>query len=445
MNDMLSIGLNGVRAYQASLSTTSENIANAGTVGYSRRTTAVREIVATGGMTSAQATGLGVAANGVVRAADEFRAAEVRNAASDLSRSNTSINWMARIETALSGNMLADRITAFFNSATTLAGAPTSVAARSAMLESASTVASAFAATGQALDASARALDTSVHSSVTRLNDLSAGLAKVNSGLGRTQPGTAGAAALLDERDRLLQEMSGIIDINSSIDEFGRVSVTSGGQNGSVLVHGDNASFVAYAREGGAAVFSVHRSSGVSVLAPTAGALSGAVESAQRIHDATLEIESQARGFAEGVNAAQAQGFDLDGNPGAPLFEIGEPATQLKVVLTDPRNIAASGIEGAERDSSNLAKLQELRLSGGFEDKVNQLTTTNAASLSARRGVAEAQTAMYDAAALARDSVSGVNIDEEAVELLRFQQAYQASSRVIQVAREMLNSIMEIR
>ena len=67
------------------------------------------------------------------------------------------------------------------------------------------------------------------------------------------------------------------------------------------------------------------------------------------------------------------------------------------------------------------------------------------AALSARSTVAEAQSAMRDSAIAERSAAVGVNIDEEAVDLIRFQQAYQASTRVIQVARETLQSILDIR
>jgi flagellar hook-associated protein 1 len=114
-------------------------------------------------------------------------------------------------------------------------------------------------------------------------------------------------------------------------------------------------------------------------------------------------------------------------------------------VMTDPRGIAAAAAGGGVRDNANLLKLDALRTSGRFEDNVASMTSANAAALSARRDVAAAQTAMRDSAVAERDAATGVNIDEEAVDLIRFQQAYQASSRVIQVAREVLNSIFEIR
>ena len=86
-----------------------------------------------------------------------------------------------------------------------------------------------------------------------------------------------------------------------------------------------------------------------------------------------------------------------------------------------------------------------MRSSGGFEANVTSLITGNAATLASRQQVAEAQSAIRDGAIAARDNISGVNLDAEAVDLLRFQQAYQASARVIQVARETLQSIIDIR
>ncbi|MEO7169165.1 MAG: flagellar basal body rod C-terminal domain-containing protein, partial [Sphingomonas sp.] len=100
---------------------------------------------------------------------------------------------------------------------------------------------------------------------------------------------------------------------------------------------------------------------------------------------------------------------------------------------------------GGTRDNSNLKALSTLRSSAGFEGKTTALISGNAATLASRQQVAQAQSAIRDGAVAARDAVSGVNLDSEAVDLMRFQQAYQASSRVIQVARETLQSILDIR
>ena len=78
MSDMLAIGASGLRAYQVALNTVSENIANAGTAGYTRRTTNIKEVASIGGI-SAQSigSGEGAAVIGVQRAGDMFKMAEV--------------------------------------------------------------------------------------------------------------------------------------------------------------------------------------------------------------------------------------------------------------------------------------------------------------------------------------------------------------------------------
>ena len=95
-------------------------------------------------------------------------------------------------------------------------------------------------------------------------------------------------------------------------------------------------------------------------------------------------------------------------------------------------------------DAGLRAGLASLRQSGAFEGKLTGIIAETGAALSAKQTVAAAQTSIRDGAVSARDAVSGVNLDDEAVNLLRFQQAYQASSRVIQVARETLQSILDI-
>lgn len=444
MSDMLSIGASGVRAYQTALSTTSENIANAGTAGYVRRTTTMREVSATNSLTGTP-TPLGVTVSGIARAGDIHRSAEVRNAGADLAKTEASVVWLERIENALSGSELGDRLTEFFNSSRGVAADPSAVAPRAVMLETASSVAAAFTATSNALSGAASDLDATADNATAKLNGYSAALAKINSGLGRAQPGTVGAASLLDQRDQLLESMSALTDIDVSFDAAGRATV-KGGNQGPTLVHGDIAATVTYVRnDEGAVSFAAHFGGHAQALTPSGGALAGVAEGAQRIASARDQLDTLASGFVEGVNAVQAQGSDLSGNAGAPMFEAGDPPSHVTMTMVDPRGIAAAAAGGGTRDNGNLAALESLRSSGGFEDGITQMTTANGAALSSRKLVADAQTSIRDSAVASRDSATGVNLDEEAVDLIRFQQAYQASSRVIQVARETLQSILDIR
>ncbi|WP_302480043.1 flagellar basal body rod C-terminal domain-containing protein, partial [Sphingomonas bacterium] len=170
----------------------------------------------------------------------------------------------------------------------------------------------------------------------------------------------------------------------------------------------------------------------------------GIADAAGRIADARAQVNTLAGGFASGVNAVQAQGDDLGGKPGMAMFTTGASPSDLTLSLTDPSDVAAASRGGGARDNTNLASLASLRTSGGFEGRTTALVSDTAAALASKRTVADAQTTIHDGAVTARDAVSGVNLDTEAVDLMRFQQAYQASSRVIQVARETFQSIIAI-
>ncbi len=444
MSDLLSIGASGVRAFQGALTTTSENIANAGTAGYVRRTAQMAEVSAAG---VKGINGYGVTVTGTQRAADAIRSAAVRSAGADLSRTQAGSAWLDRIQTALTGADVSGRLTSFYTSATALAADPASLAQRSVMLQNAQGVAAGFAATGAALTQVMADLDQTADGDAATLSNLAGALAKVNDGLGKATAGSAGAANLADQRDQLLEQMSALSDVTATFDAAGRANVRLGGETGPTLVSGGSAGRVSYARSAqGNVTFTVTRGKDSATFQPNGGSLAGIADAAQRIVDTRGLVADTARDFAANVNDVQAQGRDLNNDAGAAMFAV-DPAdtTRLTVAITDPKQIAAASVGGGTRDGSNLANLQAARASGDYEAGITGLVAGNAAAIANRRIVGDAQNAILTGATTARDSVSAVNLDDEAVQLLRFQQAYQASSRVISVAKDVFQSLMEIR
>ncbi len=314
------------------------------------------------------------------------------------------------------------------------------------MLEAGASAAGAFTATGRALDQVGADLDTTADQATTQLSALALALAKVNDGLSRTAAGTSSAANLADQRDALLDQMSALSDVNVSTDAVGRTTVKLGGANGATLVAGTDAGDVTYVRNAdGAVSFAVHFGGAATTVNPTGGALAGVVDGAQKIKDATTRLDALATAFTTSVNTVQAGGSDLDGAAGTAMFATGSTPSAVSLVLTDPRKIAAASMGGGPRDGSNLDALQAARTSTAVETKLTGLVADNAAAIGQRTTVADAQGAIRDNAVASRDAVSGVDLDTEAVDLLRFQQAYSAASRVVQVARETFQSILDIR
>ncbi len=453
MSDLLNIGASGVRAYQTALATTSENIANASTAGYARRSATIEEV---GRTTSVQLghtiklPGNGSRVSGIERAADDFKSAEVRSTGADLARTATSVVWIDRIEGALSGNQLSERMTSFFTAAKGVAADPAATAPRSVMLEDAVGLASAFGGTGRALDSALTELGAQGEDAAKALGDLAAGLSRVNRSLTRSAVGSSTKVELLDERDRLLESMSALIDVSVAIDDSGRATVRTGGLNGPVIADVEGAAFFTFTAPAGSGTMTLAANTrdGPIQIFPSGGALSGMIYSAGQIAGAREKLDTLARDFVSTINGFQASGLTPAGVPGVAMFAAGASPTDLSVnpaLRNDPRGIAAAGAGEGARGNGNMTNLANLRATKDWEGQLADVITDNAALLTARRNVASAQGSIHATAIGARDMVTGVDLDEEAVNLIRFQQAYQASSRVIQVARDILQTIIDIR
>jgi flagellar hook-associated protein 1 FlgK len=453
MSDMLSIGASGVRAYQTALATVGENIANVNTVGYTRRAVTLNEVQGGSGSINGYGAGNGVYMAGVNRSSDVYSSTALRASTSDLTRTTKGAEWLDRIQGALTGNQLSSRVTSFFGSAQALAAEPDSSALRTSMVGSASSAALAFKATGQAFDQVDADLNTAGNQAAQTLTSLGSSLTKINEGLSRSQPGGTAAAQLMDQRDTILSQMSELVDIDAKFDSLGRASVKLGGPEGPAYVQGAMTGIVSFARNAnGTADFLVIARGVETRIAPNGGMIGGISDGADRITAVRQSLNALADDFVGSVNDNQLAGADKNGNPGTAMFVANGSSTAITLVDGfDGSDIAAakgaSGTTpaGGPRDASNLAQLESTRTTKRFEASLTTLITDNASAYKQKNTIADAQAAIRDGAASALSASTGVNLDAEAVDLIRFQQAYAASSRVIQVARETMQSILDIR
>ncbi|WP_294237180.1 flagellar hook-associated protein FlgK [uncultured Sphingomonas sp.] len=447
MSDLLSIGASGVRAYQTALNVVGENIANTGTDGYSRRTTNLTEVGNVAGRISNTLTaGSGVIVTGIARSTDSYASAGVRSATADLKRTQSGVTWLNRIQDVMTGDQVSERLTSFFTAARGLAADPTSGALRTSMMEAANSAAFAFTATNKAFDSMNADFDSQARDSARQLSSLAASLTAVNDGLTRTQPNSAAAAQLADQRDQLMSQMSGLSDVSVSTDELGRATVRLGDRAGPVLVSPTVLGAVSYSRDAGGGVsFSVMSEGQSSAFVPSGGTIGGLLDGAERIAAMRNSFNTVAQDFVTTVNTIQAQGQDANGNAGQPLFSLTSGSAAMTVALTDPSQIAAAGVGKGPRNTDNLSAIEASRYTGKFEGRLTQIISDNASTLQQKQTIADAQTSILDGANSALSSATGVTLDNEAVSLMRFQQAYSASGRVIQVARETLQTILDIR
>jgi flagellar hook-associated protein 1 FlgK len=448
MSDLLSIGLSGLSAYRSALSAVGDNVSNAETPGFARRSVRLGEAGSGGSGSIGEGEGIafsGVKANAVIRAWDDFKAADARLSASVASRALTRQQWLTAVESALSetaggvGALVGD----FFNAGVSLAANPGDVLSRSAMLAALDEAAGAIRNAGDALIRVADGIGTAAQLEVEALNADLAALAEVNLAVRQAEPGRSSRASLEDERDRLIDSISAKIDVTTAIGNDGTAILTLAADTGVTLLDMNTRALISVAPAADGRLSLQLRANGVAAPLPAnGGSLAGLVGVSATTADQRIELDAMAAQFVSSINNWSAAGLDKNGNPGAALLGITAGASTVRLLTTDPAAIAAAAPGGAE--NGNLLDLPGLRDANGFEARWAALVTSQAQTLAAARAEAAAASTRRDNSFAARDETAGIDLDREAADLMRYQQAYGASAKIIQVARETLQSILDL-
>ena len=327
MTDLLSIGASGVLAYRNALAVVGDNVANANTPGYVRRTLVLKTAPA-GGVGDPLfrdiGSGTGAQAGTVARAYDALRTQAARNADSDVGRLTTRADWLTRVQAALGigDASLTTRIGGFFDTARALSASPASPAARTLFLDSADGLAAQFQATATNLKGVAADLRSTATTMIAQVNGLTATLADVNLQLKGTGASGEAANALLDTRDRTLGALSALVRITATESADGSVAVRLGeGDGGPLLVSGTAATRIGV-QSGATGLDLVIDPTGAAQVTrlPASGSLAGLIEAGRQVATTTLSVDALATRIADAVNAQQTLGVDGNGADGTPLF-----------------------------------------------------------------------------------------------------------------------------
>jgi flagellar hook-associated protein 1 FlgK len=448
MSDLLSIGLSGVSAYRSAISAVADNVSNADTPGYARRSVRLQEAASGGSGAIGEGEGIafsGVKASAVLRSWDNFKAADARLSASVAGRALARQQWLTSVETALTQNAgdVGTLVGAFYNAGVVLAANPEDPLARGAMIaaldQAAAGIRNAHNGMAQVSDGIASAAQLEVEGANADL----AHLADVNTALRQSEAGTSSRASLEDERDRLIDSIAARIDITTAIGANGTAVLTLAGTSGVTLLdQGTRALLALSPAADGRLALQLRANGAASPLAPAGGSLAGLLGAASTTADQRVQLDAMATAFMNDVNAWSGQGVDLNGNPGADLLSAPGGIANLKLLTADPDAIAAASPGGAQ--NGNLLDLAALRGPDGYEARWASLVAAHAQMLSAARSEASAASTRRDNSFAARDETAGIDLDREAADLMRFQQAYSASAKIIQAGRDTLQSILDL-
>ena len=356
-SDLLSIAKSGVQAARVALDVTAQNIANASSEGYVRRSVRLEELASAGGIGRIGDISLsGVRVDGVVRNADIFRQAEVRRTGADAARGDAELTGLENVEAAIDQSRLYPAIVEFEASLQKLAANPVDQSLRASVIEDARTMTRTFVIAATGLDAAGSALRIEAGDGVAQVNLLAGELARVNLRLSRAADASSDQTALLDQRDSLLEQMSKYADVTATFAPDQTAEVRIGGAGGPLLVAGGTASPLAMAT---AANGTISFTLGGGPVAPLAGSLAGKAQALVKLADVRGRLDTVAAGMISAVNTVQTGGVALDGSAGQPLLA-GTDAATMALAFEDGAGIATApaGAAANSRDPGNLDALR---------------------------------------------------------------------------------------
>jgi flagellar hook-associated protein 1 FlgK len=448
----LNTGRSALNASSASIEVLSHNVANATTAGFSRQRLQLSASFAVN--RSNLFLGQGVSMDGVVRIADSLLGNRLVHQSGFDAAANTLRDNLSIVETwfdETTGTSMAERLEGFFDSLTAATGDPSDDGYRAAVVESAGALARSVSDTADALSQAISEFDTSLGDTVETTNAALKALADINRAISET----GGASAdLLDERDRLVGQLAETLGATVSIENNGQATLFVGGQ---AVVNGEESRTLSLGTDSeGNTTVRVSAGGGyIDVTDYVGGKAGGLVEARTKTAGYLERVNEFAATFAQAVNDQLGAGFDTDGNAGDPLFvfDSADPARSLTLnadVDADPRLLAFAASSSAEAgDAGNLEALLALEGADLFDGRsasgfLGALTSDVASDTSEARSTADQSGALLTDLEALRQSISGVNLDEEAVRLIEVQSAYQAAAKVISTTDEMLQTLIQL-
>lgn len=473
----------GLSTQQQALETTGNNISNANTPGYTRQRVnfAPTEPYPPVGMNRPNIPGqmgTGVKAGSLQRVRESFLDLQFRQENSKFGYWDARAEALSRMEDILNepgSNGLSGTLDRFWQSLQDLGTTPNDAGARSVVRENGIAVADTFKYLSDSLTTIQGNIDFEIDVTVKEINSIAEQINNLNKQIAGIEPHGYLPNDLYDERDRLLDQLSGLVDIKVDYKKFnekdfplaeGVASVTIVG-SGHQLVDGNSLTFT-----------EMDRSIAIeSQVANQQGKLSALFEMREEYSNVLSDLDEMAYAFVTKFNEVHSQGVTLahikanaSDDPDAGQEEL-EPSGQAFFVAIEKEgaakniqlakeilgeggldNIAAS-LDGTAGNGENALHLADVKnqvitddasslngktIQGFYQEVISQM------AISAREAnrMKDNTNALRTSVDVKRDSVSGVSLDEEMIDLVRFQQAYNASARVVTSIDEMLDKII---
>ena len=448
----LTIAQSGLTAQQRAMEVMGYNISHANDTNYKRQKVVAVEgaVLATSqeaGTTGTTQTGSGVQSGDVQRVVDNLVETRLRIANSGASQWDYMSTTMTEIESAVdepSDSGLESSIDDFWDSWDSVATSPDETDARNDLIQKTDTMCQQMQYVYSELKDIKTDVNKAISADADQINLIANEISQLNSQIGSLQSGQMPVNDLLNKRDGLVTDLAKIVSINQTGEDPQSFIISIGGR---VLVQGTNVTEVK----------SVTDTSGNSNIQWSDDGTSVQIDSGElaamtdlrdnKIPGYLSSLDNLATTLVSEVNTLHKTGTDLDGNAGGDFFKEGTTAANIALddgVADDPNKIAAAS-DGSSGGGTVASEIADLKETGSANTIYNNFVTTVGTDTSVASTQLSAHNLTVTQYQSQEQSISGVSLDEELTNMIKFQQAYSASAKVLTAMDSMLTTLMNIQ
>ena len=458
LHDLLNTARDALAAQSFGLNVAGQNVANVNTDGYVRRSADLETRVHDG----ASYGSINVA--GLHRIADIYAERRLYTATGlsfAAEERNTNLSVVEALFNDFSGSGIGANIDSLFASFSELSANPNEPTTRSTVLQRAEEFAQRARETARELEVFRQDMYDKARSLARQVNEQSAEVASLNQRIQVAEATGSDAADLKDRRDSLLSGLSEIIDIRTFTTESGQPVVQGAG---TTLIEGNSYRDLSVDLDtNGNIRILASRSNGAATNITSllgGGSLGGLVETRDvDVPAVNTQLDQLVFDIATAINTQHAAGFGLDGVTGRDLFQISATAAGAArslalnpIMAGQPDFIAAAasaaGLPAGADNALLLGQLSSGTIAGGGARTASQAYSDLIGDVGSRKAEAarsaDTRMAIRDQVSAFRESVSGVSLDEEMISLTKFQRAYEAASKVLSTADQLLAELLRM-
>lgn len=461
IGNVFDVAVRAMSTYQQAIDVTSNNISNASNPDYARQKIQFATVTAENGR------GAGVTVSDVQRIKDDLLGVQIRNYQSKSSDANKRSQVLSQIESIVSepsDNGLSNYMTQFFNSWDQLSAQPNSTPLRLNVIQKAQSVSDRFTQILNGLNDIQTTLQTEALNDVATINSYLKDINGINQRVSESEMRGIKANELKDQRDALIGKLSQMVNVTVQNNPNGSVNVNVGGLYGADLntynqfemkivngqmrlVSQNDSASIAMLNSGKLYAVSDLYSNKISQY--KAGIENLETVFVNKINEQHMSGNTLVQGGSSKTNVPFFGELDLSGNVINSILN-----GQLKInpdILNNPANIAASDAANNDGNGSNAIKMARL-LDSKLLELNDQTLLDNYSTILNNIGldkVSNDNTIQSSEAILLKlgnqeTSTSGVSLDEEMANVLKFQRSYDAASKMVKIADEMIQTILQM-